>query len=249
VKIIKTLLKIIVGLLIFLVVAFFVLKMIFSKPLPESVKGPEAEQMAQKMLAAINYTAFDTLPYASWTFAGKNHYVWDKTDNTARISWDNIEVHLDMDEVKGKVYENGTEVIGPATAKLVDLAWKNWCNDSFWFNAPSKIMDPGTERSVVTDEDGTQSLMITYASGGYTPGDSYLWHMDANGLPTSYEMWTQIIPFGGVSATWENWTELPNGAKISSFHKIGGMMPLPIDNIKGGFTWQEMGFEGDPIRI
>jgi len=250
VKIIKTILKVLLGIIVLLVAAFFILKAIYSKDLPQGVKGPEAEQLAQKMLTAINHVAFDTIPYVKWSFRGEHHYVFDKTNNTSRISWGENEVHLKMDEVNGRAFENGSEVKDSDTAdKLVKTAWGYWCNDSFWFNAPSKVFDNGTERSVVTNEDGSKSLMVTYISGGVTPGDSYLWHLDDDGLPNCYQMWTKIIPIGGVSASWENWVELPNGAKISSFHNIGGKMPLDIGDIKGGFTWNELGFESNPIQL
>jgi hypothetical protein len=250
VKIIKNILKILVGIVILLVAGFFILKAIYSKDLPQGVKGPEAEQLAQKMLDAINYAAFDTLPYVTWSFRGEHHYVYDKTNNTARISWGDNEVHLKMNDISGKAFVNGEEITDPGTSdKLVKTAWEYWCNDSFWYNAPSKVFDKGTERSVVTNEDGSKSLMVTYVSGGVTPGDSYLWHLDDDGLPNCYQMWTKIIPIGGVSASWENWVELPNGAKISSFHNIGGKMPLPIDNIQGGFTWSEVGFDSNPISL
>ena len=249
-KIVKTILKILLGLIIFLLIGFFVLKAIYSKELPQGVKGAEAEQLAQKVLDAINFEAYDTIPYVTWSFTGKHHYVFDKTNNTARISWDNNEVHLKMDEISGRAFSNGAEVKDAGKVdKLVKTAWGYWCNDSFWYNAPSKVFDPGTERSVVTNDDGSKSLMVTYVSGGVTPGDSYLWHLDDNGLPNCYEMWTKIIPFGGVSASWDNWVELPNGAKISSFHSLAGKVPMEIGNIKGGFTWSDVGFESNPIKL
>jgi hypothetical protein len=49
--------------------------------------------------------------------------------------------------------------------------------------------DEGTTRSLVKNEDKTNGLLVSYASGGVTPGDAYLWKLDANGLPQSYKMW------------------------------------------------------------
>jgi len=71
--------------------------------------------------------------------------------------------------------------------------------------APYKIFDPGTERRIVNYKN-KEALLITYTrSGGTTPGDSYLWILNEKFLPTSYKMWTRIIPIGGVSATWSDW--------------------------------------------
>ena len=249
-QIIKTILKVLLGIIVLLVATFFILKTVYSKDIPQGVKGPEAEQLAQKILTAINHAAYDTLPYVKWSFRGEHHYVFDKTNNNARVSWAENEVHLNMDEISGRAFENGIEVKDAgANDKLVKKAWEYWCNDSFWFNAPSKVFDKGTERSVVTNEDGSKSLLVTYISGGVTPGDSYLWHLDANGLPNCFQMWTKIIPIGGISASWDNWIELPNGAKISSLHSIGGKMSLEIGDIKGGFTWGELGFDENPLNL
>jgi hypothetical protein len=44
-------------------------------------------------------------------------------------------------------------------------------NDSFWLIAPFKLRDAGTTRSIVM-QDEKKSFMISYASGGSTPGDS-----------------------------------------------------------------------------
>lgn len=247
-RFLKLILKVIVGFVILILLAFLVLKFGFSKPLPNGEKGPEAEQLAQKMLNAVNYEAWDTLRYVQWSFRGAHHFVYDKTNNTARVTWDQNEVHLKMDEIQGRAFDNGTEIIGPAADKLVKEAWSHWCNDSFWFNAPAKVFDPGTERSVVMNDDGSKSLLVTYVSGGVTPGDSYLWILDDNGLPSGWRMWTKIIPVGGFYSSWDKWVELPNGAKISSYHTLW-KMSLDIGDIKGGFSWSDLGFDQSPIKL
>ncbi|MGS0527908.1 hypothetical protein ACU8V7_24695 [Zobellia nedashkovskayae] len=93
-------------------------------------------------------------------------------------------------------------------------------NDSFWLVAPFKVFDSGTQRSLVTLEDGSNALMITYSSGGSTPGDSYLWHLGPNGLPESYQMWVSIIPIGGLKATWDDWKIMESGAFLPTSHKL-----------------------------
>jgi hypothetical protein len=247
-KFLKLLLKIILGLILFILLTFLILKIAFDKDLPSGNKGPEAEALAQNMLAAINYSAWDTLSYAKWTFREAHHFVWDRKNNNALIRWDNNEVHLDMDKIDGKAYKNGQLLTGDTKNKLIQKAWSFWCNDSFWFNAPAKIFDPGTERSVVENEHGTKSLLVTYASGGVTPGDSYLWNLNESGLPESWRMWTKIIPIGGVYTSWEDWVTLPGGAKISSMHK-NGKLKIPITNISGGESWSDVGFESNPMDL
>jgi hypothetical protein len=43
-------------------------------------------------------------------------------------------------------------------------------------------------------QDNQEALMITYASGGSTPGDSYVWFVDQNYMPKAWRMWVSIIP-------------------------------------------------------
>ncbi len=54
------------------------------------------------------------------------------------------------------------------------------------------------ERRLVKTKTNKDALLVTYTSGGTTPGDSYLWHLDASGKPESYQMWVSILPIGGL---------------------------------------------------
>ena len=68
--------------------------------------------------------------------------------------------------------------------------------------------------------------MVTYTRGGSTPGDSYLWKLQPNGFPESFKMWVQIIPIGGLEATWDDWQLVESGAFLPKSHQLG---PLTID--------------------
>lgn len=237
-----------IGIILGSIIALVVITgVILNKKKPTSKTGPEADALAQKVLTAINYPAWDTTRVLTWTFfGGGHHYVWDKKRNFAQIKWKENEVLMKLDEVDGTAFVNGQKVEGKEKQKLISKAWSFWCNDSFWFNAPSKVFDKGTERSIVEMEDGSKGLMITYASGGVTPGDSYLYKLDENGLPESWQMWVKIIPIGGIGNTWEGWKTTKTGAKISSLHKSAVTMELK--NIQGVMTFEEAGLPGDPFE-
>ena len=85
--------------------------------------------------------------------------------------------------------------------------------------APYKVFDAGTERRIVNYKN-KDALLITYRSGGTTPGDSYLWILNEKFLPTSYKMWTSIIPICGISATWSDWKNTEAGIKLPTQHKL-----------------------------
>ena len=88
------------------------------------------------------------------------------------------------------------------------------------------MFDSGTTRSIVTLENGSEALLVTYKSGGTTPGDSYLWELQENGFPISFKMWVKIIPIGGLKATWNDWQVMENGVFLPVSHKIG---PVTLD--------------------
>ena len=207
------------------------------QPKPEGTVGPEAEALAQKLFTAINKEAWDTTRVVSWTFAGMNQYVWDRERHWVEAKWKDYTVLLKIDEKSGKVWEGETLIEGKEKEELLKEAWKKWVNDSFWMNAPSKAMDPGTQRSLVEGEDGRQGLMVSYQSGGATPGDSYLWWLDEKGLPTSWQMWVSVIPIGGLEVSWEGWKTLETGAKVSESHTISGIT-LEVSDIRGASSIQ-----------
>ena len=206
--------------------------------------------MAAEMLQAVNKPAWDSLSYLSWTFPGGHHYVWDKIQNHARISWGDFEVHMILDQVDGIAFKAGEELEGSAKSKAIKKAWKFWCNDSYWLLAPTKIFDPGTRRYVATDKEGKTGLLVRYESGGVTPGDEYLWFLDDTGLPTGFKMWVKIIPVGGVQASWEDWKTLPGGAVMAETRNISlGSLSFQLEDVKSGQNWQDLGFERSPITL
>ncbi len=145
---------------------------------------------------------------------------------------------------------SGTILVGEEANKVVQTAWGFWCNDMWWFAAPFKVMDPGTKRQIAKDAEGNKGLLVSYASGGVTPGDAYLWYIDESGLPTGYKMWVKIIPIGGVYTSWESWKTLAGGAQVAADHKGNiSALQIPITNIGSGMTWSELGYSSNPIKI
>jgi len=224
-------------------VSSFACVKLISKDLPKGTTGPEAEALAQDMLTALNKPAWDELQYLRWSFfGGKHHYHWDKLNNKAIIEWSENKVIMNLDQVDGRAYANGVEQEGKAKQKLIKKAWSFWCNDSFWFYAPYKVLDSGVERSIVK-KDGKKGLMVSYKSGGVTPGDSYLWWLDDNNMPTSWQMWTRILPVKGIENTWEDWVTLGAGAKIATGHSGGIPITMKLTNVAGGMTVQDIGLD------
>ncbi|MFT5922772.1 MAG: hypothetical protein ACI8TS_002112 [Flavobacteriales bacterium] len=214
----------------------------YDKPVPEGNSGPQADALAEKVLAALNYADWDSTNYVTWSFLDSHHYVWNKRDNLVRVSWGEKEVILSTDSpFEGAIVRPVNSAPAENESATQD-AWSYFCNDSFWLIAPYKLFDSGTSRSIVESADGKESLMVTYSSGGVTPGDKYLWHLNGQYVPTSFQMWVNIIPIGGLEATWENWTETATGAKISHTHSFSGLS-LELTDIATGNSLTQLGLD------
>lgn len=248
-KFLKKTLKILAWTLGVLIVAGLVGFLILDKKLPEGVEGPEAEELADKMLAAVNKPAWDSLAYLQYTyFKGGHQILWDKRRNFAEVKWDDHRVIVDPSAMEGIAWEEGTQVHHDQDDKLITKALTLFWNDTYWLAAPFKVRDPGTTRSVVTNEDGSKSLLVGHSSGGRTPGDHYLWHLDANGLPTAWQMWVKILPIGGVRMGWADWKPLNGGAMVA-FTRTSALSDLHFPEIKGGMTWADIGITEDPFLL
>jgi hypothetical protein len=225
---------------IFLYVAAAILALIIvgylvlNEKLPTGENPTKADELANKMLKALNKSAWDSTNVIAWTHKGGHQFVWDKRNELVQVKWDKNDVLLNLKEWnKGKAFSEGKEVTDGQLDVLRGKAWSIFCNDSYWLIAPYKVFDEGVTRKIVKSEDGLEALLVSYASGGVTPGDSYLWFLDKNATPTAYKMWVKILPIGGVSATWEDWKTTETGAIIAQNHKLGPL-DLNVSDLRTG---------------
>jgi len=218
-----------------------------NEPLPEGTPGAEADELARKMQQAVDVEAWNNTRFVRWSFPGGHDYVWDKQGGLVQVKWGANEVLLRTNGPNGKAWKNQQLLKGEAAEAAIQEAWGYFCNDSFWLNAPAKVFDPGTQRALVDLEGGEKALLVTYESGGVTPGDAYLWHLGADGKPERYEMWVSIIPIGGLDATWENWISLASGAQIATAHDLG-IYEMELTNVKGGNTLSQIDLELYPFE-
>jgi hypothetical protein len=201
-----------------------------SDPLPKGKQGPLAERLADRMLERINLPAFEKAQGAKWQFRS-HHYLWHRGLHRVRVTLsDDLIVYLDLNQQQGWSLEEGKRSSPIEESNHVKAAIKAFNNDSFWAFAPFKVRDSGTSRALVNTKNG-QALLVFYKSGGSTPGDHYLWHLDQNDRPTSWQMWVSIIPLGGVSSTWSGWVKTSSGAWVATKHKTS-LLDLEIQDIE-----------------
>ena len=217
-----------------LIITFITVYAIYNEKLPDGRPGADADALAEKMLATLNDDKFKETRYLEWSFNGGDHqYKWDKEKRKVDVSWDDYLVNLDLIS-KGSsiVFKNGERLMDLESEAIIEKAVDKFNNDSFWLVAPYKVFDAGVKRSIVALPDGTNGLLVTYTSGGSTPGDSYLWMLQPNGFPKSFKMWVKIIPIGGIEATWDDWAVMESGAFLPKSHEMGPIK-LMMGNIRG----------------
>ncbi|SHH52829.1 hypothetical protein [Winogradskyella jejuensis] len=205
----------------------------YNEPLPEAIESPKADLLAHKMLNALDYEAYKNTDYIEWTFKSAHSYKWYKSADSCEVKWKDFTVILQLkNPEKSSVFVSNKKYNGIEKQNLISKAESYFNNDSFWLVAPYKVFDKGTIRKLAKTEDNKEALLVTYTSGGTTPGDSYLWHINEKGMPTSYQMWVDILPISGLKATWNNWKTMSSGANLPTHHKLL-FLDLELTNLKG----------------
>ncbi|MDO1500771.1 hypothetical protein Q2T40_11580 [Winogradskyella maritima] len=224
----KRILKFVFGALIFLtlptLLLFGFLYIKYNEPLPQGASGPEAEALATQMLDALNHDNYEATDFISWNYDNRHKFNWYKSQNRCEVVWAHFKVDLDLaTPSQSKIFVADQVYKGEERQKYINKAIKYFNNDSFWLVAPYKVFDAGTTRHLVKTDDDKNALLVIYNEGGTTPGDAYLWYFDADGRPKSFQMWVDILPIGGLEATWNDWMTTSTGAQLPTAHRLLGM--------------------------
>lgn len=214
-KIVKWLIAIVIA----LVAAVAVFLVTVHEPRPEgATAGEAADALAREVQRAVALDAWESTGAVRFDFAGRQTHLWDRERGFARVAWDDTVVVLDTHDQTGIARVGGEVVDDPA---LIETAWAHFINDTYWLYPFGGFFDDGVTRSIVELDGDTRGLLIAYSSGGVTPGDAYLWHIGPDGRPVAWQMWVEIIPVGGLKASWDGWQDLSTGVPVSTKHEIG----------------------------
>ncbi len=240
-------LRIALGVLVGVVAACAVAGLVLDEPPPAGAPGPRAEALADRMLASVNAAAWAETGAVRFTFLGRHAYLWDRTREVVEVREGDLRVLLRLSDRSGIVEEGGRRVEGARARELRERAYAHFINDSYWLNPVVKIRDPGVRRGYVALEGGAEGLLVTYTRGGLTPGDSYLWEVGADGLPRRWRMYVSVIPIRGLGNTWDGWTTLATGARISTVHALGPWSVEMITDLEGGRALADLVGAEDPF--
>ncbi len=192
-----------------------------------------ADDVARAIETQVNKPAWDATGAIKFGFRKKREHVWDKERGFFHMERGDEEVWLDLWDRGGFAKKGGVDVTDEATrAKLLSGAWTMFCNDTFWLNPLVKFFDEGVTRELVT-VDGRHGLKVSYASGGTTPGDAYVWILDESAKkPVAVKMWVSALPVKGIEFSWSSWTTLATGALVTTSH-TAGPVEVTIDDPVG----------------
>jgi hypothetical protein len=232
----------------FIAIIFMGFYLVHNEKLPVGTNPAKADSLANKMMAKLNKPAWDSTAIIQWSFKDVHDFVWDKKNGLVQVKWDKNEVLLNLNDwPKGKAFIDGKAITDAQLDVLRGKAYSYFCNDSFWMIAPFKAMDEGVSRKIVLSKEGNQNLLVSYASGGVTPGDSYLWILDENAQPIGFKMWVKIIPIGGVYATWSKWIQSKTGVSLATDHQLGPLN-LGMTNVATGQNLADLNLKIDLFK-
>jgi hypothetical protein len=146
----------------------------------------KANAIVKEMLTAMGGTKnYDNTHFIQWDFVNRT-LSWNKWTGDVRVENPsaNQVILLNINTLKGKVYENGALVKEEKKANyLLETAKNWWINDSYWLVMPWKLQDPGVNLSYVKSEqlfDGTMTdiLQLTFSAVGVTPENKYWIYVD-----------------------------------------------------------------------
>lgn len=234
---ITKLLRIISGIVIFLTLPtllfFGFIYFSYNEDLPEGKKGNQADELALKMLDALDYDAYKKTNYIEWVYKNKRQFNWNKLENICTISWKEFKVELNLnDTASSKVYVHKFKVNGDKANELIKEAYSYFKKDSFWVIGPYQVFDNGVERYKAKLENKQDVLLVTYPKNNDDSQNSYAWILDKNYKPIACKMWTNELPIGGLEMSWRDWTTTQSGAQLPTYHEMI-FTGIKINNIKG----------------
>lgn len=180
------------------------------------IVGKDADNLATKMLIALNYEAYTSTDYVEWTFKNRRHYKWEKAKHTCEVFWKDYKIRLDLkNHSESKAFVHGFTIEGEMGIELVEKGLDYFQKDIFWLNAPFKIFDEGVTRELVRTENLNNGLLVTNPNN-----ETYLWHLDDEGKPIKVSMWDTRVPIDGLTAEYGNWQIAETGVKLPTLHKV-----------------------------
>ena len=169
--------------------------------------APEAVSLARRTMAAMGgedrwraarLLRFDFTSVRDGQPGALYSHWWDRQTGDYRLEGVDKEgvpyrVLFDVDDRTGRAWSGGRELAGEDLARLLEMAYGRFINDSYWLLMPWKWLDPGVRlghegRRTV---DGAEYEVVTLA------------FEDGVGLTSRDRYWVLVSPESGRVARWE----------------------------------------------
>ncbi|WP_264619798.1 hypothetical protein [Flavobacterium sp. 7A] len=173
----------------------------------------------ETQVAMGGVTNYNNTKFIQWDF-GKRKLFWNKWTGDVRVEnpEDNQTIFVNVNTLKGKVYENGELVNDDKKATALLKKAKNWwINDSYWLVMPWKLQDPGVKLKYLKTEqlpDGHTAdvLEMSFSAVGVTPENKYWVYVDQK--EQLIKQWSYFKSFGDTepkfTLMWDNYQKAGN---------------------------------------
>ncbi len=216
--------------------AFVFLAVASCSSLPKGQPGEAAEQFTQRILAAADYEKWKATSAVTFVFRGDDRVFWDKKRKLVEIQFKKNLVQFS--EVTGKsICFEGERRVTDECGELTAAAVKRFYNHTYWLNPAFHIDTPNAVRAIAEEN----KLLVTFKSGGATPGDSYLFTTDEEGKLSEMRMWVSTLPLKGARATFSNYQKTSTGVRVALDHKVASLANVNLTELQMFATYPEAG--------
>lgn len=220
----------------FFALVFIVLILADCSSLPVGQPGEAAEKLAQKMIKAADYDKWQNTAAVTFVFRGDDRVFWDKKRKLVEVQFKKSTVQFSEVSGKSLCFEGERRLLDEC-GELTQAAVKRFYNHTFWLNPVFHIQSPGAERALVEND----KLLVSFKSGGSTPGDSYLFTADEEGKVADMRMWVSILTIKGMRAVFSDYRTTETGVRIAYHHKLSGIVSVDLSDIKMFAQYPESG--------
>jgi hypothetical protein len=189
----------------------------------------KANVIVKEMIDAMGgIKNYDNTHFIEWEFVKRKLY-WDKWTGDVRVENPeaNQTVLVNINTMKGKVYENGVLVEdAKKSSELLERAKNWWINDSYWLVMPWKLQDPGVNLTYVktgklADGKPADILQLTFNAVGVTPENKYWVYVDKE--DHLIKQWAYYKNYNDAEPKflkpWDNYQKA--GTILLSFNRVG----------------------------
>lgn len=175
---------------------------------------PDAMKLADRVMDAMGGRKhWDQVQTMGWTIFGRTH-TWNKWTGDYRLEADTTLVVMNLNTMKGRVWEKDAEVVDAARRdEVLKDAKSIWINDSYWFVMPYKLKDTGVTlkyggEKATDDGRAADMLVLTFKGVGDTPDNKYDVYVDREtGLVTQWSFYkTAADAEPRFTLPWNGWT-------------------------------------------